>query len=516
MLSRPPAVPEAQHRTQHRDEHQRHGQRGRQRDDHRDGQILHELPHQARPEQQGQEHRQRGQRGGGHRPGHALGGTGIGVRGRLPLRQAAVRHFGDDDGAIHQHADHQDQAEQHHDIERIAEGVQDQDRRQEGAGNGDADQQRGARTEGADDDDHHQQNRGHDVVLQIAEHVADLIRLVLHKGDLQVRRPLPTLGVDDGTHRADGVDDVGADPLLDLQRHRRLTADPSKALRIFEVAPHARDVAKGHHAVPGRLHRHREHVVDVFDNAGHLHDQPARAGVHRAGGDQQIVVADEAEQLAVIDAVGLHDRGVHDHLHQRLAVAADVHLQHAGQGLDAVLEIAGDAHQTALRKRTGQGDGQHREQRDVDLVHARFVGGLRQLGLGNVHALAHVRKRPLAVETGVELQLHRRLAFPRRRGEFLHALDRLQLLLHRPDQQAFRVLRGDAVMRHRHIDDRHRDVRFRFLRNRLIGAGAGHQDEDQRQQHRAAAPEGGIDEAVHNALRSSATGCTASPVTTKP
>src|SRR3546814_11085949 len=95
-----------------------------------------------------------------------------------------------------------------------------------------------------------------------------------------------------------------------------------------------------------------------------------------------------------------------DLLAQLVAVADNLCLQHAGDALDAILKIAGDAQQGALRRGAGERDGEHREQREIDLVDRRLLGVLRQLGLGEVDLLAHVGQRLVGIKAGVDLHYH--------------------------------------------------------------------------------------------------------------
>ena len=74
--------------------------------------------------------------------------------------------------------------------------------------------------------------------------LSDVVGLVLQEADLDMGGPVLALGLDHGAHRLDGVDDVGADPLADLERERRPPVDPGKAFGILEGAPHRGDVGE--------------------------------------------------------------------------------------------------------------------------------------------------------------------------------------------------------------------------------------------------------------------------------
>ena len=124
------------HATQNREKNQRHGQRSNQADQHGHRQVFHEFAHHSGPEQQRHEDRKRRRRGGNNRPGHARGCFHPGGFDRLPVRQIPVCQLRHHNGAIHQHARHEDQAEQHDDIERQAHAPDHQDAGQKRPGDG--------------------------------------------------------------------------------------------------------------------------------------------------------------------------------------------------------------------------------------------------------------------------------------------------------------------------------------------------------------------------------------------
>src|SRR3546814_1855019 len=100
---------------------------------------------------------------------------------------------------------------------------------------------------------------------------------------------------------------------------------------------------------------------------------------------------------------------------------------------------------------------------------------------------------------GIEFQYHVGAAEVGGRVHLLHALDRPQLRLQRLDDQALGVLRRNALVHHVHVEHRDVDVRRVFLGDGLVGDGAGHQDQHQRQDDRPAVGEGGVDDRVHDA-----------------
>ena len=179
----------AEQRAERRREEQRDHERCRQRRDQRDRHVFHELPDHARPEQQRREGRDARRGRGDHRARHALGGQRIGFLRRHAFRHAAFGEFGDDDGVVDQHADGEDEREQHDDVDRQPGQLQPEHAGEERGRNRDADEQRGAEAEREQDDDDDQQHAGRDRILQVRQHLADHLRLVLGEGDLDRARP---------------------------------------------------------------------------------------------------------------------------------------------------------------------------------------------------------------------------------------------------------------------------------------------------------------------------------------
>ena len=65
---------------------------------------------------------------------------------------------------------------------------------------------------------------------------------------------------------------------------------------------------------------------------------------------------------------------------------------------------------------------------------ARLVGVGWQLGLGDVHLLAHVLERPIGVEACIEFERDRAVTLGADGAHLLDALDGLKLLFHRTDE----------------------------------------------------------------------------------
>ena len=286
------------------------------------------------------------------------------------------------------------------------------------------------------------------------------------------------------------------------------------------------DVLQRDHPVARDLDRQPEHVRQVLDQARHLDREPALADVPGAGGDQLVVAVDQAQHRLELEVVGLDPQGIDHDLDHLLAIAADLDLEHVGQGFQPVLQIARQGQQRALGHGAGQRDHQHREQGEVDLLDHRLVGLLGQLGLGPVDLLAHVDQGLVDVDAGLELEQHRGVALARRRAQLLEPFQALQLALHRAHQQALRVLGADALVVHRDVDDRQLDVGVGLLGDLPGDHRTPEHDQDQRHDDDAAAVERGLDQRPHagalvvTAAASGSRGTTStptcSPAATKP
>src|SRR3546814_4147848 len=99
------------------------------------------------------------------------------------------------------------------------------------------------------------------------------------------------------------------------------------------------------------------------EQAGYLPREAALAGIERAGGDHQVGLGHHLHDVGGVEVVALQSDGIDDDLEQLVAVADNLCLQHAGDALDAILKIAGDAQQGALRRGAGERDGDRKSTR---------------------------------------------------------------------------------------------------------------------------------------------------------
>ncbi len=125
---------------------------------------------------------------------------------RIAFGEAPVCHLRYDDRTIDEQSNRHDQCEQDHHVDRGTECPDQQDAEQEAAGDRDADEQRRANAEDADDDDEHEQHCREHAVLQLGQHVVDVLRLVARHADLDVAGPLLLLPFDDSHDLVYGID----------------------------------------------------------------------------------------------------------------------------------------------------------------------------------------------------------------------------------------------------------------------------------------------------------------------
>ena len=287
--------------------------------------------------------------------------------------------------------------------------------------------------------------------------------------------------LDHGADGGDRLDDVLADPLGHLERDGGQAVDPRIAFRVGEGAADRGDVAELDDGVAVDGDRHLENVGHVLDQPRHLDRETALAAVQRAGRDQAVRPLEHLDDVAGDEAVALDPQGIDDDLDDLLTVAADIDLEHARNGFQVVLELAGNVDQSALGHVARQGHDDDREQTKVDLVDRRLVHVVGQVGADAVDRLAHVLLGLVAVETGLELKHDAAAALIGVGGHLLDAGDAAQLLLDRPHHQPFGVLGGDAIQRHLDVDDRDGDVGVGFLGDLDVGDDTG--DQDERQAH---------------------------------
>ena len=340
-----------------------------------------------------------------------------------PFGQFAVSKFGHHDGAVHQHADSQDQGEQNHNINGQAHGIEHQNTEQERGRNSQANQACGAQAKGRDDDDHHQQNRTDDIVLQIVEHAADVLGLILDEIDLDTGGPLLGPFRHQMTYLINGFDNILTQALLDFQGHAPSAINARETIRVLKIPAHSGDIPQRDDPIAKDLDGQVQHILGGFKQAGHLDGKASLARVQGAGSDQLIIPGDGADQFLLADVVAFHPRRIEQDLQQFLPLASDISLKYAGQRLQLILQITGQAQQGALRHIAGQGNDQDGKQPDIDFVRGGLVGFIRQVRFDQVNGFAHVPERLVHVKSRIELQQCRSMAGLGPAAHFLDALD---------------------------------------------------------------------------------------------
>ncbi len=318
--------------------------------------------------------------------------------------QVSVGQFDGDDGPVHQHPHHKDEREEHDDIHRQPHEIQHRHTREERTGNSQPDQQRRPQAQRIDDNDHHKDDRRDDVRLEVGQHGLDGFAFVERIADLDAIGPIGAGALDHGAHFVHGVDDIGARAFLDFKRQCGLPVDARKACGIFKRAADRGDIGKSHDGLAARDDRQIHHILHVFDQARHLENDAPRLAFDGTGGDQLVVARDRPDQFVERQIVGLEHGGVDQHFEEFVALARHIHLEHAAQCFDLVLQVVGDRVQRSFGYRAGQDHRQDREQRRVDLGHGQ-VHAVGQVVFGTVGGLAHVIQRLTRVITGLEFQL---------------------------------------------------------------------------------------------------------------
>ncbi len=104
--------------------------------------------------------------------------------------------------------------------------------------------------------------------------------------------------IDHGLHGVDGLDQVGASALRDLDGHGGTAVDPRHRGRVLEGRLDLRHVGQRHRRLRGGDQRHFEDVLWLLEQRGHLHREATGLAFERARGDEGIeVLGDRAERV---------------------------------------------------------------------------------------------------------------------------------------------------------------------------------------------------------------------------
>ena len=219
--------------------------------------------------------------------------------------------------------------------------LQPEHAREERGRDGDADEQRGAEAEREQDDDDDQQDAVATRVLQVGEHLPDVLRLVLREGDVDAR----------AARSASAARSTAFTPSTVSIRFAPVRLDTSMVMaglpltRVMEVgslnvgctcATSPSVTVAPADAATGKL----EDVGRLLDQRRHLDGEPAGLALERAGGDQAVArPANERDELIERQAVALHQHRLGDDLDHLVARAAQLRRKHARHLLDGVLGL---------------------------------------------------------------------------------------------------------------------------------------------------------------------------------
>ena len=227
-----------------------------------------------------------------------------------------------------------------------------------------------------------QHDRRDEAVLQFAQHVANLLRVVLGEGDLHLRRPGPAFLRYQGADLIDGLDDVLAGALGYLDADGGQAVDARDRFVVLEGAAQTGDVLDLDNRIAADLDRHRENVRRGFEQARYLDGEPALAGVHHAGGHQPVGPRDDGADLVQRQSVGLDPQRIDDELDQQQAEPTLKVRQHASMPVTQRAGIAMDVDDGALalfRRRVPRGQDQAIGGADRLLAHEGCDGGIDEV-----------------------------------------------------------------------------------------------------------------------------------------
>ncbi len=333
--------------------------------------------------------------------------------------------------------------------------------------------------------------------MQRAKHFEDVVGLVEHHVDANGFRPVLGGMFDNFTDCRVVLDDVGADTLDDLKSNCPVAVDACVGVGILEGAPDLGDICKGHDTFTALFQRKCVDILCGLDETRHLHVEAALAAVDKARRNKLVVELQRVQELLLGDRVGFQFLGVDQDFQQLFAVPGQIRRSDGVDSLDLVLETPGVLVERALRYVARQGDDHGRRKCEVHFRDRRLFSLVRQLALGLVDLVAHVRQRLVLVERDVELQHDTGMTFRRDRGDFLQPVKAAQFRFHRPHEQALGIFRRNALLGDRNVEDRQIDVRAGFFRDRDIGGDTGNDQRQHHHEYRLGAPKDAFKHVYH-------------------
>ena len=155
--------------------------------------------------------------------------------------------------------------------------------------------------------------------------------------------------------------------------------------------------------------------------------------------NQQVVVGDNADQLACCNVIGLKPQRVDHDLKHLIALTGQTGLKHGVKPFDAVLQIFGDAQQGPFRYLACQVDDDDGEFGKVDFVDGVLIRACGKLRLGVVHGRTDIGKDLGFVPAEFKFKRDTGIAFGRGGGHGFQPVQIRQFGLHRFDKQGFTV-----------------------------------------------------------------------------
>ena len=480
---------------QARAHHRRQGQRDEARDQHRPREREREFDEQLAGAPGRERHRRidghEGQRHRDHRETDFLHADEGCLARRHAVFDVAINVFEHDDGVVDHQTDREHQREQGQRVDRepqrIHQGASADQR------NRNRHQRHDGRAQIAQEKQNHQGHQHHgleDRRIHVLDRLVDEDGLVVRDAHFHAGRQILADARQFVLERVGDVERIGSRLLDHAQRDRGHAVEAYRGPIVERIDAHARQIVDAHIAAVDVAHHdvaefllglqiglgdHIEFALAAFDAARRNLDVLAPDRIFDILGRQ----TERSEPVAIeIDA------------HRVLAFAADLHIGHAGQGLQTRLDDAvGVIRNRERRYRLAR----EREPDDgigvgLDLGDHRLVDVVGQTRAHARHPVAHIGRR--TIDIARELEAHRDLArfIARSRGQGLDAFDARERILERLGDLAFDDLGRSAAVIGADIDHRLVDLRIFAHRQTRVRHRANQRDDERQhgRKHRTA------------------------------
>ena len=447
-----------------RQDQQRFDQRDQQHAGQDDRHRAHQVTERARNEEQRGEgrHRREDREDQGPRdPPHA---PDRGSRTRRTACALPVDALGHHDGVVDDDAGREEEREDRHRVQRRAGGQHHGQGADPGHDHPQGDPERESERQEQRQREKNQQQPQGTVLEQHLEPFPVGLRIVVPDGDPRARgqRRAP-LAVEELPHRPRHVQQVLVRGPEDLDERRRPALVAHYQVRGLEAVAHLGDVAQTHdRAVASAQDDERLEVLLVVAPAG-----GADADLRVAGLDaprRQVERAAPHRVRHVLEGEAQRMQPPEGHLDGDLvgSYAAGLDAGDLGQGRDRVLGAVRQLLQRAL------GDVAVEHEAEGALAARHLVDlrtfGLRGEGPDAADRRLDVGERPVDVRARLQLDRDGRQALRRHRGDLLHVVDTVDLLLDPDDDGLLDLARRGAGIAHRDFDQVEGDLGKRLLR----------------------------------------------------